>query len=71
MWQIGPVLKQCKVPKYYIQGCSINEFVNLHTLRALAPDIAQKMKFSIKDYFSKCDQIWSLFNIFTKNFNLE
>ena len=66
MWQIGPVLKQCKDPKHYIQGCGINEFVNLHALRALAPDIAQKMKFFIKDYFSKYDQICSLFNIFTK-----
>ena len=36
------------------------EKVDLFRVRIFSKDTAQKMKFSIKDFFSKCDQIRSL-----------
>ena len=35
------------------------------SMLSLTPDTAQKMKFSIKNFFSKCDQIRSLLRIWS------
>ena len=43
-------------------------FVNISTINCTTPktiDTAQKMKFSIKDFFSKCDQIHSYLRIWS------
>ena len=44
----------------------INEYVKVKILRLVSEtDTAQKMKFSIKDSFSKCDQIRSFLRIWS------
>ena len=48
--------------KRYCAKHEISKRVLQNTLHNLVADTAQKMKFSIKDFFSKCDQIRSFLN---------
>ena len=51
----------------YTGYASLVKFLFLSSLRLISAYAAQKMKFSIKDFFSKCDQIRS----FLKKFSVE
>ena len=61
MCPIGDVIQACFVTKmlYKIKNPSIFYTIDL----PLTTITAQKMKFSIKDFFSKCDQIRSFLPI--------